>query len=248
MDISIITFTLGGREEYLAQCIISAVKNSYHHASPVNIEHHIVFQGCKYPETLEHIKSYARIVKNYTIHIHEWPENVGIGAGLNKIIPQCVGSLIFKMDDDCKIISDHSFKNAFAIHKRFPDMTFSPYPVGLINNPGGPRGSSHFVWADSKADTFYTFRRVSHVGGFARFTPASLMKNFKFKDDLIPGISGDEDGQYSNYLNSIGKPMCYLENRLVVEHNESTLGQIARFPQYFTSRTNESKMNIEVVR
>ena len=248
MDISIVTFTWGGRDKYVTQCLGSVIKTGYDHSLPVNIEHHLVLQGCPPPEGLDSVKVFARLLKNYTLRMHEWPENVGIGAGLNKILPECTGGLILKMDDDCKIVSDRLFKKAFTIHQKFPDLTFSPYPVGLINNPGGPRGSGHFVWADQSDDTFYTFRRVSHVGGFARFTPASLMKNFKFKDDLIPGISGDEDGQYSNYLNSIGKPMCYLENGLVVEHNESTLGQIARFPQYFTSRTNESKMNIEVVR
>jgi hypothetical protein len=235
---------LGGREKYLEDCLASSLTDSI----GIKLEHHLIMQGCKCPDLAIDYLKFSVSYRNYEIHIHEWPENIGIGAGLNKIIPECRGSLIFKMDDDCEIISKNTFAKAFAIHQKFPDLTFSPYPVGLINNPGGPRGNGHFVWADSKADNFYTFRRVSHVGGFARFTPASLMKSFKFKDDLIPGISGDEDGQYSNYLNSIGKPMCYLENGLVVEHNESTLGQIARFPQYFTSRTNESKMNIEVVR
>ena len=248
MDISIITFTLGGRDKYLKECMLSIIEDGLNYEPDVKIEHHIVLQGCPHPEFIFDIIANSSVLKNYDLFVHEWSENIGIGAGLNKILSSCKGSLIMKMDDDCKIISQDIFTKAFAIHQKFPDLTFSPYPVGLINNLGGPRGSGHFVWADSEGDAFYTFRRVSHVGGFARFTPASLMKSFKFKDDLIPGISGDEDGQYSNYLNSIGKPMCYLENGLVVEHNESTLGQIARFPQYFTSRTNESKMNIEVVR
>ena len=248
MDISIITFTLGGRDKYLEECIVSVIEDGLTYEPDVKIEHHLVLQGCQQSELVFDIIANSSVLGNYDLQVHKWPENIGIGAGLNKIVPLCKGGLIMKMDDDCKIISHDIFTKAFAIHSKFPDLTFSPYPVGLINNPGGPRGSGHFVWADQSDDTFYTFRRVSHVGGFARFTPASLMKNFKFKDDLIPGISGDEDGQYSNYLNSIGKPMCYLENGLVVEHNESTLGQIARFPQYFTSRTNESKMNVEVVR
>jgi hypothetical protein len=238
MDISIVTFTLGGREEYLAQCIISAVKNSYHHASPVNIEHHIVFQGCKYPETLEHIRSYARIVKNYTIHIHEWPENIGIGAGLNKILPECKGSLIFKMDDDCEIVTRDFFTRAMSIHKAYPTAIFSPQPLGLVNNMAGPPGHSRSVYYDQTNDKYYMLRNVHHVGGFARLCPKSIFESFSFQPDLIKGISGTEDGQLSQYAAANNIPMFYVETGMAVEHQEG-LGQIARYPEYFRERSGD---------
>jgi hypothetical protein len=117
-----------------------------------------------------------------------------------------------------------------------PDIVFSPYPVGLINNPGGPRGNRHEVIYSEVTDTYYTLRYVSHVGGFARISP-SFTKNWKFDNDLIPGISGSEDSQFSLKCQQLNIPMAYLENAIVVEHQESTLGQHSRYGNnYFNGR------------
>jgi glycosyltransferase involved in cell wall biosynthesis len=240
MDISIVTLTMG-REKYLLDCIDSVFNDLDRCDSIIDYEHHVVFQGIKPSKITKN-----RINNNFCI-LHEWPENAGIGEGLNRIMPELKGNLILKLDEDAKIISQNFFEQALAIHKRFPDAIWSPYPVGLISNGGGPKGYKHDVWWNKDNDIYYTRRHVQHVGGFARFSPAKLSKNFIFQNDLIKGVSGDEDGQFSSYCNRNNIPMFYLENGLVVEHNSSTLGQIARFPEYFKDRVGEQRMKFEVI-
>lgn len=248
VDISIITFTLGGRPKYLINCLDSVfndiVTDVY---NEIKIEHHLVFQGGAGLFEVESFIKYFNQTEYYTLHVHEWPQNIGIGAGLNAIIPQCKGELIFKMDDDCKIISDNFFEKAMVIYRRFPNGCFSGYPVGLTGNAGGPRGFKHSIWNDKQNNQIYTRRHVNHLGGFARFSPKNIIEKFTFPNDLIPGISGTEDGDFSNYCNYNNIEMFYLENGLVVEHSEATPGQVVRYPEYFNGRKYEGSLNIEVM-
>ena len=247
-DISIITFTLGGRPRYLAQCLDSVYNdiNNQLVFDEIKVEHHLVLQGAlrtKESATIDYFKETGC----YKLIVHEWPQNIGIGAGLNVILPLCEAPLIFKMDDDCKIVSRDFFESALALHRRFPNSCFSPYPCGLTGNPGGPRGFKHSIWYDKLNDRIYTRRHVTHLGGFARFSPAHIIKNFQFPNDLIPGISGTEDGNFSTHCSRSTIEMFYLENGLIVEHNEATPGQTVRYPEYFSGRNYESSLNIEVL-
>lgn len=248
VDISIVTFTLGGRDKYLIKCLDS-VYNDINEQLIYNenkVEHHLIFQGCS-SESVDSIIPYFKESPCYKLIIHKWPENIGIGAGLNRIIPQCKGRLIFKMDDDCKIVSKDFFERALSLHNRFPNSVFSPFPIGLINSLGGVRGYTHKVWWDKEGDIVFTKRIVSHVGGFARFSPKNIIEKFTFPNDLISGISGTEDGDFSNYCNYNNIEIFYVENGMVVEHNESTLGQVLRYSEYFKNRSFESsiKLNVE---
>lgn len=216
MEISIYTFTLG-RTKYLLENTNSYTPNQ-------NIEHHVCFQGCTPVVLPQHCIS------------HAWPENIGIASGMNKILPLLKGDIIMKMDDDCKIISSNFFTHVKEIAKLKPNIVFSPYPVGLINNPGGIRGNRHEVIYSQELDTYYTLRYVDHVGGFARLSPG-FTKHWKFEHDLMDNASGNEDIQFSRKCNQEQIPMAYLENAIIVEHQESTLGQHKRYgKEYFKGR------------
>lgn len=254
-DISIITFTLGNRSRYLFQCLDSVYSNIDHYGDTLSVEHHLVFQGYTKGtgEILTELHDVMRCLETYRssdyykLIVHEWPANIGIGAGLNKILPECNGDLIFKMDDDCRVVSDRFFEYALILHNKFPNDVFSPFPVGLIGNPAGPRGHKHSVWWDKKNHIIFTRRHTGHVGGFARFSPKSLMEKFQFSPDLVKGISGTEDGQLSQYCNANGITMFYLEDHMIVSHQDSTLGQVVRYPEYFRERSGEQGMKFEVV-
>jgi glycosyltransferase involved in cell wall biosynthesis len=254
VDISVVTFTLGGRNEYLFRCLDSVyqkeIEEQYIYGvdcTSLKIEHHLIFQGAMPAPEIKQALSVYRESDYYKLIIHYWPENIGIGAGLNKILPECKGDLIFKMDDDAKIISSDFFDKAYALYKRFPNSVFSPLPCGLLRSPGGPPALNHKVWWDKTNDIIWTKRIVNHVGGFARFAPKTIMEKFKFSNDLIPGISGTEDGQLSSYCNSNNIEMFYLEDGLIVSHQETCYGQLLRNPEYFAGRSWEStiKLNIE---
>ena len=225
--ISIYTFTLG-RDFYLKNLINSIKELGGHN----NYEHHICYQGVEPSPEMEVI-----FKESPNIILTVWKENMGIAEGMNKIIPCLKGDIIIKMDDDCVIRSNNFFKHIEQVNKLYPKLVFSPYPVGLINNPGGPRGYSHMAKYSKTTDTWYTIRMVNHIGGFARVAPSAVVKEWTFEPDLIEGQSGNEDSQHSRKCLDLDIPMAYLENALIVEHQESTLGQHQRYGEgYFGKR------------
>jgi hypothetical protein len=62
------------------------------------------------------------------------------------------------------------------------------------------------------------------------------MQQFYWPNDSSHA-AGREDVNFSEFCGIRGIPMYYLENALVVEHQESTLGQHARYGEnYFKGR------------
>jgi len=229
--ISLYTFTMG-RSFYLHRFLRAIVRAGATHAG--RVEHHLCCQGVDLdPEALAITRDSG--LPNLRFEVHRWPENIGLQAGINRIVPQLQGDLIVKIDDDCLILSDDFFDHVRAVARLEPRATFSPYPVGLIGTPGGPAALDRHVRYSAETDTYYTFRRVDHVGGLCRISPASLVREWR----LEPGRSVDvrnEDTQMSRLCRENGIAMFYLENALVVEHQESTLGQEARYQEYFAKR------------
>lgn len=233
--ISIITFTMG-RPKYLIDLIQSILTTNCYFK---DYEHLIFYQGIKPSE--EENKLFKQLTEDcigesYPIKIIELDKNYGAGIG-NNIAKEYINKkskLIMKADDDCVLRNDKSFSCVTEISYLIPNSVFSPFPVGLINNKGGPDAiGERFVKYGPILDIYYTFRPVNHIGGFARICPTELFMEFTWPDDNIQGTSGSEDVNFSNYLRSKNVPMYYLENALIVEHNESTLGQHQRYKEYF---------------
>ena len=224
MKISVYTVTLG-RELYLTRLIESIEKLG----GRTPDEHIIAFQGVKPSGELRNLLNSKPYIKTI-----EWDTNCGIDAAVNKIVPILQGDLLIKMDEDCIIRSPDFFIHTEEIARVNPNLIFSPYPVGLIGNPGGVLSNSRDVKYGEKTDTYYTFRYVHHIGGFARISP----KNCNWQLNINPNIVGhSEDGVYSTLANQLGVRMAYLENALIVEHQESTLGQHQRYGEtYFKGR------------
>ena len=122
-----------GRELYLQNLIHSIHRNAgIHH---INFEYHIGWQGVRPTQDMkDYIYQYHHI-----LHItnHYWDDNCGAGHANNRIIPELSGNLVIKLDDDTIIHSQDFFKHILEISRLEPNIIFSPYPVGLINNPGG---------------------------------------------------------------------------------------------------------------
>ena len=231
--ISIYTFTLG-RTYYLDRLIASVIESA--RSYPGVVEHHICFQGVTPAEsTLTLVRNHG--VKSLRFEVHEWPQNLGIAVGMNRIIPALDGEMVIKMDDDCLIHSRGFFEHVEAVAELKPTAFFSPFPAGLLGKVvGGVPGSRRSVGYSPKTDTYYTFRPVSHLGGLCRISPARLVRGWVLEPDLLRGGSGSEDTQYSARCRREGIDMYYLENALIVEHQETALGQGVRYKQYFRER------------
>lgn len=223
--ISILTITLG-RTLYLDRLMKSIAEFGGDRSNIV--EHFIVSQGNGHSDDflnkLENDYENTMVVK--TDHVSS------VGKVLTQILPMLVGDTVFKLDDDAVLRSPNFFPTISNIKNLVGDSVFSPFPVGLINNLGGPRSDDRRVVYSEVDDTYYTLRKVSHVGGFARIAPKSHLMNTVFSD------GHNEDAEFSNNCNANGVDMFYLENGLIVEHQESTLGQHARYDKvnYFKNR------------
>ena len=223
--ISIYTLTLG-RWFYLKNLLNSLEYDS-------NIEHFIVFQGVHPTDEIKELLDKPHIIPIML------EKNIGIALAMNMVYQKITGDIIIKLDEDAKIVSRDFFTHVREINSLVPKLVFSPYPVGLINNPGGVLSKNHQVGYSKNTDTYYTTRLVNHVGGFARISPKEFTGDFVFSDDYDPSgkTSGNEDAQHSSFCNQKGFPMAYLENCLIVEHQESTLGQHKRYgDSYFKDR------------
>ena len=196
-----------------------------------DLEHFIVFQGVQPTDEIQKIVNDRNITPIYL------EKNIGIAMAMNLIYEKLNGDIIIKFDEDAKILTKDFFTHVREIHKMSPRLVFSPYPIGLINNPGGVLSKEHQVGYSENTDTYYTMRIVNHIGGFARISPKEFTGHWRFENDLLSGVSGNEDGQHSNMCLQNNIPMAYLENCLAVEHQESTLGQHKRYgKKYFKDR------------
>lgn len=223
MKINIYTITLGGRDHYL-QKLYNFIDRNRDNA----IDWHIGIQG-------NDIK--INIPEQNYIKIHRWESNCGAGEANNRILKHCDGEIICKLDDDALPYGENYFNHIREIFKLTNGSSvFSPYPVGLINNPGGVLSKDHQLMYSNNLDVFYTLRKVNHIGGFARISPANIAKSFNWPYDYSPHNSGGEDVNFSQYCLSKNIPMFYLENSIIVEHQESTLGQKQRYENYFKQR------------
>jgi GT2 family glycosyltransferase len=230
--ISVITLTMG-REKYLMDLIDSIMMQNYDESRGF-FEHIICFQGSEPSDDLEAFFEHISGVE-YPLKTVMNETNEGIGFGLNKakehIHPD--STLVMKADDDCVLRSPDFFEHVYAVMNELQEAVISPYPVGLIGNPGGVLSNDRKVIYGEPLDTYYTLRRVNHVGGFARISPTKLFKDFDFPYDKSDTASGWEDGHFARAMVAQGIPIYYLENALIVEHNESTLGQHARYGEAY---------------
>ena len=155
-------------------------------------------------------------------NIEYWPEVLAYGPALNRGMEKATCDIIMKLDDDALISSSHFFNHVQEIFSLHDNAVFSPFPVGLINHLGGVMSDDRHVIYGYNTDTYYTLRKVPHVGGFARIALRNHYEGITF-----PSTIG-EDAYFSRVCGERGIPMYYLENALIVEHCESTLGQRKR--------------------
>jgi hypothetical protein len=221
------TFSMG-RWDYLEKCILSVAEAKTRYTGHVR---HIVFlQGVTLPNQYKYLSGFAEFIENSVNH--------GIAISISNSMKYIHDDeVIMKCDDDCKLIGNHFFEAAGYIANSFPSLVFSPFPVGLINNLGGSKMIAHEVHHWKNRDKFLTFRRTEHIGGLCRISP-NITRTWTLLDDKnIAGFSGNEDIQFAKLALLNNMPMAYLENELIVEHQESTLGQHARYGSgYFNER------------
>jgi len=77
------------------------------------------------------------------------------------------------------------------------------------------------------------------VSGMARIAPAKTAKAIRCPYDLDER-SGVEDVSFALACQERNVPMYYLENAIISEHQETGLGQLERYPEYYRGRKQKS--------
>lgn len=193
-------------------------------------DHFVVDNGSK-DGTVDYLR------KTYPdMTIIENPENKGISIASNQAIDAIKASdvhydVIMKVDNDALFKNDGWLAKMVEIWKSNNRIALSCYVQGLVDNPGGaPRVTTGSICGELIGMT-------KHLGGICHFVDARAYDRFRWDEDSF--LHGIQDLEFSNYLNSNGYQMGYLENWYVNHGLDGTAGQILRHKDYFERRKLE---------
>lgn len=223
MNITIFTATLG-REKYVKKLIESVINST--NWTEHSFFHYIVYQG----EPTKEFQDYVQNVP-YKLQVNiNKDKKKSIGKLLEEFKPICNSDILWKLDDDALLYGENAFDHIEQLYKLYDLAIFSPYPVGFIEHLGGAKSRSHVTVYSKQMDTYYTLRISGHIPGFARIMPVKLFKQIDFTD------RHNEDVECSNWCLSNEVPMFTLENTLIVEHQETILGQYHRYGEDYMKK------------
>lgn len=159
-------------------------------------------------------------------------ENVGISKGSNQAL-DLIGddySLIIKTDNDCEFLTDNWLKDIVDFYEKQRRFILSPRVEGLRDNPGGvPR--TQYIYVGE-----HFLGLAPHLGGICCIAPSSIYEKFRWEEDDF--LHGDQDYVFSQYAIKNGYMLAYLEN-IIVEHQEGTILQQKKYPDYFEARKKQ---------
>lgn len=158
-------------------------------------------------------------------------QNVGITKGSNALL-DAIGDgyqLIIKVDNDCQFMTKNWLETMVDLWKRNHMLYMSPYPEGLVDNPGGAQRVGN-----SNIGPYYV-EVTRHVGGLCAVTDARAYKDFRWTDQFK---HGNQDSEASFYFRSKNYMPCYVPMHRVW-HMDGTSGQKEKYPDYFERRKIE---------
>lgn len=159
--------------------------------------------------------------------------NVGITKADNHLLDRIFElgdyQIIIHVDNDCEFMTWGWLETLVDLWKRNHKLYVSPYPEGLVYNPGGaPRIGYSNIGP-------YPIEVTQHIGGFCAFCDASAYRDFRWTDQFK---HGNQDSEASLEFRKRDFMPCYLPLHRVM-HMDTTLGQQVKYPEYFERRKIE---------
>jgi GT2 family glycosyltransferase len=231
MKIAIYTLTRD-RLEYTKHCFKSLSKNAGR-----DYDHYVIDNGST-DGTAEWLKNQPTSDRGGCLFkAILLPENIGISAGSNMALDEILKSdydIIIKMDNDCEVwtknILDHVSLLVDAMRQAKMKMILSPRVEGINKQP-------------NRVKTFeflnYDIGVTGIVGGLFHIVPAEIYAQYRYPLELPKAWGQDDD--FCEWARQRSIKKGYIEN-LVVNHYETTVGQAARFPEYFERKWKEEKV------
>ena len=171
--------------------------------------------------------------KNITIVSLE-KENIGISKANNKLLEVILKKdydLIISFDNDCEVVSSDIIKQIVEIYEHIPPFYFkfmlSPKVEGLNFQPQR---------VDGMEIAHHTVGITYIIGGIFQVMPAECYKLYRFPEELAKAKGQDED--INLFFHKMGGQCGYIED-LVVEHRDTTNGQMVKYPEYFDRKAKE---------
>lgn len=165
------------------------------------------------------------------VAVHYSKENVGISKADNRLLDM-IGDdydIIFHVDNDCEFLTKHCLNSLVDLWRRNHMLYMSPYPEGLVHNPGGAQRIGYAYVGP------YMIEVTNHIGGFCAFIDARAYKDFRWQDQFK---HGNQDMEASTEFRKRGYMPCYIPLHRVW-HINTTEGQYKDYPEYFARRVKE---------
>lgn len=196
----------------------------------IDFIHFILSQGSN-EETEKWLAYYKFKHKTY---VYTWPENRGISHGSNFLVgeirnrmPQYKFDLICKVDNDVESNNPHWLDRCAKLAEVF-DILCSPLVTGLKSFPGGVPGYSTQVLGGERV------RLTHHIGGLVHMAKASLHLDFAYSDKLKMAVN--QDISFTQYAHQVRHFWVGYLEEVEVGHMDTTLGQEAKYPEYFKEK------------
>ena len=171
-------------------------------------------------------------------YIHLNGSNVGISKASNHLLDKIEATtvllpkdyqIVIKVDNDAQFLTKGWLSTVKDLWKRNHMLYMSPYPEGLVNNPGGaPRVGYGYVGP-------YMTEVTEHIGGLCAAIDSHAYKDFRWNDQFK---HGNQDWEASSFFRTVGYMPCYISIHRVY-HQDTTVGQAKKYPEYFERRKIE---------
>jgi len=189
---------------------------------------HIVVDNGSSDGTVDWLKEYA---KDKDVQLIINSDNKGISMASNQAVDWAMEKgydIIVKVDNDAIFKTNKWLSKMVQIWKANRKLAMSCYISGLKDNPGG---APRFVYGKI-CDELIGMAR--HLGGIVHFVDSRAYSEFRWPVDET--LHGNQDIEFSMYLQSHGYQMGYLENYFAGHGLHGTAGQLEDHKSYFERR------------
>lgn len=219
MQIAVLTLTRD-RVEYTRHCFASLRENA-----GCAFDHFILDQASE-DDTLDFLADYLHAYDG--VEVVPYTKNIGIHYGHNTLLEMLEDAydVVVTFDNDCEVTEPGTLaacarivsRGAWILSPTVQGLNFPPQPAPAEEVDGELVGRFHAI------------------GGIFRAMPGWFADEFRF-DDSMPYWGGDERA-VGAAAEQRGLSMGYLLD-WHVNHYETTRGQEARYPSYFSRKHQE---------
>jgi glycosyltransferase involved in cell wall biosynthesis len=165
------------------------------------------------------------LIENTDATVYEYADNIGISPALNRMLDDIELSrydVIVKVDNDCELVTPNTLKDVCALALEHHAI-LSPHIHGLREPP--------VVLSRDRR-----FSQTAVVGGIFMAVPAWVFRQ-GYRHPILPTKDGD-DWNLCRWFQAQGGYVGYVDG-YEANHFETTDGQHARYPDYFSRRQAE---------